>query len=151
MRRLIGMLALAAVCVASCSDGGSRPAAGGQSPVGASPPVGAVGPLKALDSAAVPRVRPGVLQRRAAVALSPTRLEFAMGGSGTCAPVAKAAAVRGDELVVPVRPAHSVCTTDLVFYTVVVTLNRPVLANRNIKTLETGYSKPYMRLRIVRS
>jgi hypothetical protein len=81
--------------------------------------------------------------------LSPSSFEFSMGGSGSCPPDVTSASVVRDTLVVPVTAGSGGCTLDLVYYTVVVTLDQPVLAENTIAWLRTGYSQPGTRVRLV--
>jgi hypothetical protein len=111
------------------------------------------GPLAIRHSSA----RRGVeheLRGNSALVLSPYRLEFAMGGSGSCTPYARAASVSRGTLVIPVESAgqRRGCTLDLVEYTVVVTLNQPLLAGPKVQSLRTGYGEsPKLRLRLART
>lgn len=76
------------------------------------------------------------------VVLGPKEVEFPMGGSGSCPPVARAATMRGPELRLLLAPDHSSCTTDLVTYAVVVTLSEPIFgphAEIRLTRLDVGY------------
>jgi hypothetical protein len=111
-------------------------------------------PVRVLASHAyAPADAPVPLRPHRAVMLAANRVEFEMGGSGSCPPVAASATISGDTLVIPVVPGgNGICTSDLRGYAVVVTLSAPVLAPnafKSITSITVGYNPPRVRLPLV--
>jgi hypothetical protein len=99
-----------------------------------------------------PKRAPTPLRPGKAIALSPRRVEFAMGGSNSCPPVARSVAIRGATLLVRAATAHSSCALDLRTYAVVMTVNAPVFAPnayRSITQIRIGYGDPTQRLTLI--
>ncbi len=109
--------------------------------------------LRVLSSLAYqPGLAPAPLRPGRAVVLSPTTVEFAMGGSGSCPPIAAAVEPRDAPLLVIIRPAQKVCTADLRAYAVVIRLSAPVFApsaSATITSITFGYFRPGVRLPLV--
>jgi len=111
-------------------------------------------PVRVVTSHAyAPADAPAPLRRHRAVVLASNLVEFEMGGSGSCPPVATSATISGDTLVIRVAPGgNGICTSDLRGYAVVVTLSAPVLAPnafKSITSITVGYAPPRMRLPLV--
>jgi hypothetical protein len=151
MYRVVGAVAFVVCALTSCSGNQPRePAAEPAHHVAAAEANVSVRPLVVRHSSAHPGVA-RQLREGAAIVLSPTSVEFAMGGSGSCPPVARSVSRTRGTLVVPITPKHPGCTLDLVDYTVVVTLNQPLLSDTAIVRLRTGYGPAKDRIPLVRA
>jgi len=95
---------------------------------------------------------PASVPARRAVTLAPNRVAFNWPGSGTCPPAVTSATITGDTLLMPVGPAHTMCTLDLRRYVVVVTLSAAILgpnANKSITSITVEYVGGKLRLPLV--
>jgi hypothetical protein len=150
MYRALTVTGLAVTALASCSGGhATQPGAAPAHHVASAPTEAAGGSLAVRRSTA----HLGVARRlrdHGAIVLSPDSVEFAMGGSSSCPPVARTASRAHGTLVIPITSPHRGCTADLVFYTVVVTLNQPTLSDTTIVTLRTGYGQAKARMPLLR-
>lgn len=122
--------------------------------VSASPSITAGQSVRVVASRAYPPGHPPVpLYLRHAVVLSATSVEFPMGGSGSCPPVATAVQIRGTTVVTTVRPARRGCTFDLLQYAIVMRLSAPIFDPRSsapITSITVGYYQPRDRLPLSR-
>src|SRR3954454_18691085 len=154
MRRGMAFLAVATAFTITSCTGAARPHT-------AATPARAVAlPTHAGTSAVVlvssraydVATAPASVPARRAVTLAPNRVAFNWPGSGTCPPVVTSATINGDTLLIPVGPAHTMCTLDLRRYVVVVTLSAAILgpsANKPITSITVEYVGGKLRLPLV--
>jgi hypothetical protein len=74
-----------------------------------------------------------------AVALSASRLAFPAGGSAACPPAAQSVHRAGRRLVIRMRPPRGPCTAPQRF-TVVVTVNHPILRHSGLRMVDVNYT-----------
>lgn len=148
-------MALVLLCAAACTSAHPSNETTRRNQPSLSPsPTSASQPLRVVALRAYPPGQPPVpLYLRHAVVLSATSVEFPMGGSGSCPPVATAVQIRGTTLLTIVHPARRGCTLDLRQYALVMRLSAPVFDPRafaSIKSITVGYYQPRDRLALSR-
>ena len=138
----------AAMAVAGCTNGSAE---GNETTPSASSAAQTSAELQVVASTAYePGRAPRRTDGRRALVLASDTVEFKMGGSSNCKPVARQPERRDGQLALQIVPSDQACLDDYRPYDVVVRFNQPVFADASLRLLRAGYRPGGRALPLVR-